>query len=76
MARLRELLANPRAAMQITPRDAMPRYFGLSRLGNIPSMDLDERREMQQRINEVRKKLEVRSHSRIENSRFWCVTRV
>jgi hypothetical protein len=60
MARLRELLANPRAAMQITPRDAVPRYFGLSRLDNIPSMDPDERREMQQRINDVRKKLEVR----------------
>jgi hypothetical protein len=35
------------------------RYFGLPRLDEIPGMDPDGRQEMQQRINVVRKKLEV-----------------
>ena len=56
-----------------TPRDAVLRYFGLPRLDEIPSMDPDERREMHQHINAVRKKLAV--HLAFENREFAFLVR-
>jgi hypothetical protein len=73
LKRLRELLANPRAATPSTPRDAVLRYFGLPRLDEIPSMNPDERREMHQHINAVRKKLAV--HLAFENREFAFLVR-
>jgi hypothetical protein len=73
LARLRELLTHPRTPMPSTPRDAVLRYFGLPRLDEIPSMDPDKRREMQQLINDVRKKLEV--HVTFEDREFAFLVR-
>lgn len=73
LERLRELLVNPRAAMPSTPRDAVLRYFDLPRLDEIPAMNPDERREKQQLINAVRKKLEV--HLTFEDREFAFLVR-
>lgn len=59
LARLAELLKNPAAAMPANPREAVLRYFGLSRLDAIERMDDEERRSMRERVNEVRRRLSI-----------------
>jgi hypothetical protein len=73
LERLLEIRDRPIAAMPPTPRLAVLRYFGLPRLDQIPAMDRDERREMQQRINAVRKKLAV--HLTYEDHEFAFLVR-
>lgn len=60
LARLRELKANPSVPMPISPRDAVMRYFRLPRLDSIPRIEnSDDRKQMLDRVNEIRKKLNV-----------------
>lgn len=61
LARHRELAVAPNATMPQNPREAVMRYFGLPNLDSIPCMkDPGQRRAMLEKINAVRKGLEVR----------------
>jgi len=73
LARLAELLNNPDAVMPPNPREAVLRYFGLPRLDAIERMDDEERKEMRERVNEVRRRLSVHlDHDR--KSKQFAVT--
>ena len=71
LERLLELLKRPTAPMPSTPRAAVLRYFGLPRLEDVPAMDREERRTMRDRINAVRKKLEVHLKKRTRPVYNW-----
>lgn len=61
LERRRELLANPSAPMPASPRDAVERYFRLPRLDSIPRVaNKDSRRELEERMRNQRKRLELR----------------
>jgi hypothetical protein len=59
LARLSELLQNPRSVMPTNPRDAVLRYFGLPRLDAIERMDDEERKAMHERVHKVRNRLTI-----------------
>lgn len=58
-ARLRELMLDSSALMPPSPREAVLRYFGLPRLDAIERMDDQERKELRERVNEVRRLLSI-----------------
>lgn len=60
LERLLELKANASAPMPSSPRDAVRRYFELPSLDSIPRTDRDENRRLLERVNAVRRKLQVR----------------
>ncbi len=61
LARQRELLENPHAAMPQSPREAVERYFELPRLDSIPRIsDKNVRRALEDRLRERRKHLMLR----------------
>jgi hypothetical protein len=73
LARLAELMKNPAAGMPANPREAVLRYFGLPRLDAIERMDEEERKEMRERVNEVRRRLSIHlDHER--RSKQFAVT--
>lgn len=73
LARLSELLKDPTAEMPPNPREAVLRYFGLPRLDAIERMDDEERKEMRERVNEVRRRLSIHlDHDR--KSKQFAVT--
>jgi hypothetical protein len=57
LERLRELLKDAAAPMPTNPREAVARYFGLPRLDSIPRMEQEEKRELLELIDKVRRKL-------------------
>jgi hypothetical protein len=59
LARLNELLTNPKAEMPTSPREAVLRYFGFPRLDMIERMEDEERKAMRERVNEVRRRLSI-----------------
>jgi hypothetical protein len=59
LARLSELLRDPSAVMPANPRQAVLRYFGLPRLDAIERMDKEKRKELRERVNEVRRHLSI-----------------
>lgn len=61
LERLRELARDPSATMPTNPREAVERYFGLPRLDTIPRVtEKEQHRALIGKINEARKKLNVR----------------
>jgi hypothetical protein len=73
LARLSELLKNPKAAMPMSPREAVLRYFGFPRLDAIERMEDEERKAMRERVNEVRRRLSIHlDHDR--KSKQFAVT--
>jgi hypothetical protein len=73
LARQVELMNNPAAVMPANPREAVLRYFGLPRLDAIERMEDEERKEMRERVNEVRRRLSIRlDHER--RSKQFAVT--
>src|SRR5689334_21838603 len=55
LARLTELFRDSSARMPANPRDAVLRYFGLPRLDAFERMDDQERKELRERVNQVRR---------------------
>jgi hypothetical protein len=73
LARLTELLKDPSAVMPANPREAVLRYFGLPRLDAIERMDDEKRKELRERVNEVRCRLSIHlDHDR--KSKEFAVT--
>jgi|SRR6202521_3254863 len=60
LERLRELLKEPRAPEPPNPREAVMHYFGLPRLDSIERMEVAQRDEMRDLIDQVRRKLAIR----------------
>ena len=59
LARLRELLKTPAAAMPLNPRDAVLRYFGFPKIDSIERLDDDERKEKSALVDKVRNNLSI-----------------
>jgi hypothetical protein len=73
LGRLLELLKNPSAPMPPTPRAAVLRYFGLPPLDEIEQFDAEERKQLRERVNELRKMLVIQlDHDR--RSKEFAVT--
>jgi hypothetical protein len=73
LARQVELLNNPPAVAPANPREAVLRYFGLPRLDAIERLENEERKEMRERVNQVRRRLSIHlDHSR--KSKQFAVT--
>jgi hypothetical protein len=75
LERQRELHRDSSAAMPLSPREAVLRYFALPRLDSIPHMDVDEVKGMVKRINEARRKLTVRLAFDKKSRQFAIVIR-
>jgi hypothetical protein len=75
LARLAELLKNPAAVMPANPRDAVLRYFGLPRLDEIERMDDEQRKEMRERVNEVRRRLSIHLDYERKSKQFAVTVR-
>ena len=58
-ARLRELLKNSVAEVPASPRDAVLRYFGFTKLDAIERLEDEERKEMRAKADMVRKNLNI-----------------
>lgn len=75
LARLSELITDPAAVMPASPRDAVMRYFGLPRLDAIERMDDEERKEMRERVNHVRRQLTIQLGQERKSKQFAVTIR-
>lgn len=74
-ARLSELAKNPAAVMPPNSREAVLRYFGLPRLDAIERMDDEERKEMRERVNDVRRRLSIHLDHERKSKQFAVTVR-
>lgn len=59
LARLKELIGNPAAAMPTNPRDAVVRYFGFPKMDGIERLDEEERKATRALVDEARRNLSI-----------------
>jgi hypothetical protein len=75
LERLRELAKDPNKPPPSSPRNAVLRYFGLPRLDMVEQMDVEERRALQKKIDEVRGRLVIRLAYENKSSQFAITIR-
>lgn len=75
LARLRELRVNPGAAMPVTPREAVLRYFGLPPLDTAERMEEEERRATRISVDKIRRSLAVHLDYERKTKQFAIVVR-